>query len=81
MPGNRWPHSGIRGAAHREARAIWRRSDYLNPSFQKVQESTRRKDVCNRRRPLWRDDVLLAAILWGAGAMPSKGIQGNGRDA
>jgi hypothetical protein len=25
--------------------------------------------------------VLLTAILWGAGAMSSKGIQGNGRDA
>jgi len=25
--------------------------------------------------------VLLAAILWGAGAMPCQGIQGDGEDA
>ena len=69
------------GAVHREIRVIWRKSDYLNPSLQKVQFDARRKDACNRRRPLRRDGALLAAILRGAGAMPCQGIQGDGRDA
>ena len=69
------------GAACREIRAIWRKPDCLNPSLQKAQDDARRKDTCNRRRPLRRDAMSLAAILRGAGAMPCQGIQGDGRDA
>jgi hypothetical protein len=71
----------VSGAAYREIRVIWRKPDCLNPSLQKVQVNARRKDACNRRRPLRRDDRTLAAILRGAGAMPCQGIQGDGRDA
>ena len=56
--------------ACREIRAIRRELDCPNPSLQKVQPHARRKDVCNRRRPLWRDDEFPAVILRGAGAMP-----------
>ncbi len=35
----------------------------------------------NRYRPLRRVSDLPAVILWGAGAMPCQGIQGDGRDA
>ena len=69
------------GTVCREIRAIWRKSDCLNPSLQKVQDDARRKDTRNRRRPLRRDVYELAAILRGAGAMPCQGIQGDGRDA
>jgi len=71
----------VSGAAHREIRVIWRKPDCLNPSLQKAQVNARRKDACNRRRPLRRDKRSLAAILRGAGAMPCQGIQGDGRDA
>jgi hypothetical protein len=33
------------GAVRREVRVIWRKSHYLNPSLQKVQGTTRRKDA------------------------------------
>jgi hypothetical protein len=71
----------VSGAVRREIRVIWRKPDCLNPSLQKVQVNARRKDTCNRRRPLRRDRRSLAAILRGAGAMPCQGIQGDGRDA
>ena len=58
------------GMACREIRVIWRELDCPNPSLQKVQPHARRKDACNRRRPLWRDDEFPAVILRGAGAMP-----------
>jgi hypothetical protein len=45
----------VSGAARREIRVIWRKPDCLNPSLQKVKISTRRKGICNRRRPLRRD--------------------------
>src|ERR1035441_9730664 len=80
-----WQKTGDRaqvsGAVRREIRVIWRKPDCLNPSLQKVQVNARRKDACNRRRPLRRDDRTLAAILRGAGAMPCQGIEGDGRDA
>ena len=44
------------GTARREIRVIRRELDCPNPSLQKVQPHARRKDVCNRRRPLWRYD-------------------------
>jgi hypothetical protein len=62
------------GAVHREIRVIWRKSDYLKPSLQKVQFDARRKDACNRRRPLQCDSQWRTAILRGAGAMPRQGI-------
>ena len=40
----------------------------------------RGKDTRNRRRSLWQDLPVPAAILRGAGAMPCQGIEGNGRD-
>ncbi len=58
----------------REIRAIWRKLDCLNPNLQKVQEPARRKDACNRRRPLRQGSWLPAVILWGAGAMSGKDI-------
>jgi hypothetical protein len=60
---------------------IWRKPHCLNPSLQKVKFGTRRKGTRNRRRPLRRDLSVRAAILRGAGAMPSEGIKGDGRDA
>jgi hypothetical protein len=51
------------------------------PYLQKVKAVTCRKGICNRYRPLWRDEESLAAILRGAGAMLCQGIQGDGRDA
>jgi hypothetical protein len=69
------------GAVRRGTRAIWRKLDCLNPSLQKVQGLTRRKDAWNRRRPLPRGSQLLAGILRGAGAMPGQGIEGDERDA
>jgi len=51
------------------------------PYLQKVQFDARRKDACNRRRPLRCDSQWRTAILRGAGAMPCQGIQGDGRDA
>jgi len=42
---------------------------------------TRRKDARRRRRPLPRDSNVPAALLRGAGAMPSQGIEGDERDA
>jgi hypothetical protein len=68
-------------AVFREARAIWRKLNCLNPSLQKVQADTRRKDVRYRRRPLPQDSDVPVAILRGAGAMPSQGIEGDERDA
>src|SRR6266567_2056970 len=50
------------GMACREIRVIRRELDCPNPSLQKVQPHARRKDVCNRRRPLWRDDEFPAVI-------------------
>jgi len=55
----------VSGTAHREIRVIWRKSDYLKPSLQKVESITRRKDICNRRQPLRRDVRVPAAILRG----------------
>ena len=69
------------GAACREIRVIWRELDCPNPSLQKVQPHARRKDACNRRRPLWRCDEFTAVILRGAGAMSCQDIQGDERDA
>ena len=60
---------------------IWRKLDCLNPSLQKVQKHTCRKDARNRYRPLWQGHYKPAAILWGAGAMPCPGIEGDERDA
>src|SRR5580704_14005400 len=71
----------VHGASRREIRVIRRKPDCLNPSLQKVKRSARRKGTCNRRRPLRRDDRPRAAILRGAGAMPSEGIKGDGKDA
>ena len=71
----------VSGTVHREIRVIWRKPDCMNPSLQKAQVNARRKDACNRRRPLRRDDRAPAAILRGAGAMPCRGIEGDGRDA
>jgi hypothetical protein len=65
----------------REARAIGRKLNCLNPSLQKVQADTRRKDARYRRRPLPQDSDVPAAILRGAGAMPGQGIEGDERDA
>ena len=69
------------GAARRGIRVIWRKLDCLNPSLQKVQRVARRKDACNRRRPLRQGFSRPAAILRGAGAMPCQGIEGDERDA
>jgi hypothetical protein len=58
-----------------KARVIWRKLDCLNPSSRKVlKRAACRKDACNRYRPLWRCEPTSAAILRGAGAMPSEGI-------
>ncbi len=62
-------------------RVIWRKLDCLNPSLQKVQFDACRKDACNRYRPLLRDELAPAALLRGAGAMPSQGIEGDERGA
>jgi hypothetical protein len=59
-----------------EIRVIWLKLDCLNPSLQKVQHDTRRKDARNRRRPLRHDFGERAVFLRGAGAMPNEGIQG-----
>jgi hypothetical protein len=67
-------HVQAYGVACREIRTIRRKSDYLKPSLQKVQFDARRKDACNRRRPLRRDSEWRAAILRGAGAMSCQGI-------
>jgi GNAT superfamily N-acetyltransferase len=69
------------GAGCREIRAIWRKLDCLNPSLRRVEPSTCRKDARNRYRPLRRGVSGLAVILWGAGAMPCQGIEGDERDA
>jgi hypothetical protein len=69
------------GAGCREIRAIWRKLYCLNPSLQKVERSTCRKDVRNRYRPLRCGVSGHAVILWGAGAMPCQGIKGDERDA
>jgi hypothetical protein len=69
------------GAGRRETRVIWRKLDCLNPSLQKVERSTCRKDARNRYRPLRHGVSGHAAILRGAGAMPCQGIQGDERDA
>ena len=50
----------VSGTVHREIRVIWRKPDCLNPSLQKAQVNARRKDACNRRRPLRRDERSLA---------------------
>jgi hypothetical protein len=71
----------VSGTVRQAIRVIRRKPDCLNPSLQKAQVNARRKDTCNRRRPLRRDERSLAAILRGAGAMPCQGIQGDGRDA
>ena len=71
----------VSGAVRREIRVIWRKPDCLNPSLQKAQLFARRKDACNRRRPLWQGHCLPAVILRGAGAMPCPGIEGDERDA
>ena len=80
-----WQKTGSRaqayGTAGREIRTMRRKSDYLNPSLQKVQFDARRKDARNRCRPLRRDSEWRAAILRGAGAMSCQDIQGDGRDA
>jgi hypothetical protein len=70
----------VSGAVRREIRVIWRKPDCLNPSLQKAQVDARRKDACNRCRPC---GVMSgrAPQSSGAGAMPSEGIQGDGRDA
>ena len=69
------------GAVRREIRVIWRKLYCLNPSLQKVERSTCRKDVRNRHRPLLHGVSGHAAVLRGAGAMPCQGIQGDERDA
>ena len=69
------------GVACRGIRVIWRKLDCLKPSLQKVQMGTRRKDACNRRRPLPQGEQVPAVILRGAGAMPCQGIEGDERDA
>ena len=46
-----------------------------------MQKHTCRKDARNRYRPLWQGHYKPAAILWGAGAMPCPGIEGDERDA
>ena len=69
------------GVARREIRATWRKLDCLNPSLRKGQTIPRRKDACNRRRPLPQAECGPGAILWGAGAMPCQGIKGDERDA
>jgi hypothetical protein len=68
------------GAVHREVRVIWRKSDYLKPSLQKAEFSACRKDACNRCRPCGMMSSSTPQSS-GAGAMPSEGIQGDGRDA
>jgi hypothetical protein len=70
----------VSGAARREIRVIWRKPDCLNPSLQKAQVNARRKDACNRCRPCGAMSGR-APQSSGAGAMPSEGIQGDGRDA
>jgi hypothetical protein len=65
----------------RGIRAIWRKLDCLNPSLQEAQTYARRKDACNRRRPLRQGINAPAVILWGAGAMSGKDIKGDERDA
>jgi hypothetical protein len=62
------------GAVRWGIRVIWRKLDCLNPSLQKAYVAARRKDVCNRRRPLLQGSHVLAAFLRGAGAMPCRGI-------
>ena|SRR5712691_13240934 len=74
-------HVQAHGMACRGVRGIWRRTDFLKPSLQKVQPDTHRKGACYRCRPLRRSLSESAAILRGAGAMPSEGIEGGGRDA
>jgi hypothetical protein len=69
------------GAVRREIRVIWRKSDYLNPSLQKVQVFTRRKAHETGAGPCGTMGDERAVILRGAGAMPGQGIQGDGRDA
>ena len=71
----------MHGALRREARVIWRKPDCLKPSLQKAQFLARRKCTRSRRRPLRCDVTGRAATLRGAGAMPSEGIKGDGRDA
>jgi Domain of unknown function (DUF222) len=69
------------GAVRRGIRAIWRKLDCLKPSLQKVKCATCRKDAWNRYRSLRRGVCGPAVILWGAGAMPCPGIEGDVRDA
>jgi hypothetical protein len=70
----------VSGAVRREIRVIWRKPDCLNPSLQKAQVNACRKDACNRCRPCGAMSGR-APQSSGAGAMPSEGIQGDGRDA
>jgi hypothetical protein len=51
------------GAGRREIRVIWRKLYCLNPSLQKVERSTCRKDARNRHRPLLHGVSGHAAIL------------------
>ena len=81
MPGKPAAAAEAYGAAYRAARAIRQEPYCPNPSLQKVQAVTRRKDARNRRRPLLRSREISAAIPRGAGAMPSQGIKGGRRDA
>ena len=69
------------GAGCREIRVIWRKLDCLNPSLQKVELSTCRKDARNRYRPLPQGAQIPVVFLRGAGAMPCQGIKGDERDA
>jgi hypothetical protein len=80
MPVNRQPCQAL-GTVCRGTRAIWQRLDCLKPILQKVEPCTRRKDVWNRRRPLLQGREKPAVILRGAGAMSSRGIKGDERDA
>ena len=69
------------GAVRWEIRVIRRKSDYLNPSLQKVQCSPAGKTSVTGAGPCGGMIDERAVILRGAGAMSCQDIQGDGKDA
>ena len=73
-------HAQMPGAVRREIRAIRRKSDYLKPSLQKVEGNTCGKTSVTGASPCGGMDGARRNPPR-PGAMPSQGIQGDGRDA
>ena len=63
------------GAVRREIRVIWRKSDYLNPSLQKVQVFTRRKAHETGAGPYGAMSDERAVILRGAERCPARAFK------